>query len=108
MFESDSISNHIIFLFFQMVPGGTAAKSGKLRVGDRILKVNGTDVTQATHQEAVMELLRPGDYITLTIRHDPLPDGYQVSFVLTIPNSYMFSLVHLITRMTLSLQKKLL
>lgn len=63
-----------------MVPGGTAAKSGKLRVGDRILKVNGTDVTQATHQEAVMELLRPGDYITLTIRHDPLPDGYQVGF----------------------------
>lgn len=62
-----------------MVPGGTAAKSGKLRVGDRILKVNGTDVTQATHQEAVMELLRPGDSITLTIRHDPLPDGYQVS-----------------------------
>nr|CAI5864079.1 unnamed protein product [Callosobruchus analis] len=35
-----------------MVPGGTAAKSGKLRVGDRILKVNGTDVTHATHQEA--------------------------------------------------------
>lgn len=63
-----------------MVPGGTAAKCGKLRVGDRILKVNGTDVTQATHQEAVMELLRPGDYITLTIRHDPLPDGFQVGF----------------------------
>ncbi|CAG9857264.1 unnamed protein product [Phyllotreta striolata] len=60
-----------------LVPGGTAAKSGKLRVGDRILKVNGTDVTQATHQEAVMELLRPGDYITLAIRHDPLPEGFQ-------------------------------
>ncbi|KAK9878834.1 hypothetical protein WA026_003669 [Henosepilachna vigintioctopunctata] len=60
-----------------MVPGGTAANSGKLRVGDRILKVNGTDVTHATHQEAVMELLRPGDSITLTIRHDPLPEGYQ-------------------------------
>ncbi|KAF2904406.1 hypothetical protein ILUMI_01771 [Ignelater luminosus] len=60
-----------------MVPGGTAASSGKLRVGDRILKVNGTDVTQATHQEAVMELLRPVDQITLCVRHDPLPDGYQ-------------------------------
>lgn len=62
-----------------MVPGGTAATSGKLRVGDRILKVNGTDVTQATHQEAVMELLRPGDKITLSVRHDPLPEGFQVS-----------------------------
>lgn len=61
-----------------MVPGGTAASCGKLRVGDRILKVNGTDVTQATHQEAVMELLRPGEKITLTVRHDPLPEGYQV------------------------------
>ncbi|XP_045477537.1 protein lap4 isoform X12 [Harmonia axyridis] len=60
-----------------MVPGGTAANSGKLRVGDRILKVNGTDVTHATHQEAVMELLRPGDSIILTVRHDPLPEGYQ-------------------------------
>jgi protein scribble len=63
---------------YQMVPGGTAANCGKLRVGDRILKVNGTDVTQATHQEAVMELLRPGEKITLTVRHDPLPEGYQV------------------------------
>lgn len=72
-----------------MVPGGTAAKSGKLRVGDRILKVNGADVTQATHQEAVMELLRPGDFITLTIRHDPLPDGYQVSTNYFPPNIHI-------------------
>lgn len=61
------------------MPGGIAATCGKLRMGDRILKVNGTDVTKATHQEAVMELLRPGDEIKLTIQHDPLPDGYQVS-----------------------------
>lgn len=63
-----------------MVPGGIAANSGKLRMGDRILKVNETDVTSATHQEAVMELLRPGDEIKLTIQHDPLPAGFQVSF----------------------------
>lgn len=48
-------------------------------MGDRILKVNGTDVTKATHQEAVMELLRPGDQIVLTIQHDPLPESYQVN-----------------------------
>lgn len=61
------------------MPGGIAAKSGKLRMGDRILKVNGTDVTKATHQEAVMELLRPGDQIVLTVQHDPLPENYQVN-----------------------------
>lgn len=48
-------------------------------MGDRILKVNGTDVTTATHQEAVMELLRPCDEIKLTVQHDPLPAGFQVS-----------------------------
>ncbi|XP_065157658.1 protein lap4-like isoform X4 [Atheta coriaria] len=69
-----------------MVPSGTAASCGKLRVGDRILKVNGTDVTQATHQEAVMELLRPGDQITLTIRHDPLPEGYQAMTIVKEEN----------------------
>lgn len=47
-------------------------------MGDRILKVNGTDVTTATHQEAVMELLRPCDDIKLTVQHDPLPAGFQV------------------------------
>ncbi|XP_066248710.1 protein lap4 [Euwallacea similis] len=60
-----------------MVPGGTAANSGKLRVGDRILKVNGEDITAYSHQDAVMALLRPADSITLTVRHDPLPEGYQ-------------------------------
>lgn len=52
-------------------------------MGDRILKVNGTDVTKATHQEAVMELLRPGDQIVLTIQHDPLPESYQVNSTFT-------------------------
>ncbi|KAG5308882.1 SCRIB protein, partial [Pseudoatta argentina] len=68
-----------------VVPGGIAAKSGKLRMGDRILKVNGTDVTKATHQEAVMELLRPGEQIVLTIQHDPLPESYQLVEIEYIP-----------------------
>lgn len=72
-----------------MVPGGIAAKSGKLRMGDRILKVNGTDVTKATHQEAVMELLRPGESIILTVQHDPLPENYQVIFYHIILTQYL-------------------
>lgn len=66
------------FIQFQIVPGGIASKCGKLRMGDRILKVNDTDVSRATHQEAVMELLKPGNDIKLTIQHDPLPAGFQV------------------------------
>ncbi|XP_023166094.2 uncharacterized protein LOC111596097 isoform X18 [Drosophila hydei] len=60
-----------------IVPGGIASKCGKLRMGDRILKVNEADVSKATHQDAVMELLKPGDEIKLTIQHDPLPPGFQ-------------------------------
>ncbi|XP_020811021.1 protein lap4 isoform X22 [Drosophila serrata] len=60
-----------------IVPGGIASKCGKLRMGDRILKVNDADVSKATHQDAVLELLKPGDEIKLTIQHDPLPPGFQ-------------------------------
>lgn len=60
------------------MPNGIAAKSGKLKIGDRILKVNNVDITKATHQEAVSELLKSDDQICLTVRHDPLPDGYKV------------------------------
>ncbi|ALC46143.1 scrib, partial [Drosophila busckii] len=60
-----------------IVPGGIASKCGKLRMGDRILKVNDADVSKATHQDAVLELLKPGDEIRLTIQHDPLPPGFQ-------------------------------
>ncbi|CAG4970355.1 unnamed protein product [Parnassius apollo] len=60
-----------------VVPGGVAALSGKLRMGDRLLKVNGTELSGATHREAVQLLLQPGPTLTLTVRHDPLPPGFQ-------------------------------
>ena len=61
-----------------LVPGGIAASSGKLRFGDRILKVDGEDVTGFTHQDVVMTLLKPSDELKLTVRHDPLPEGFEV------------------------------
>ncbi|KAL1123176.1 hypothetical protein AAG570_002263, partial [Ranatra chinensis] len=60
-----------------VVPGGLASTSGKLRIGDRILKVNSEDVTKCKHQEAVMALLKPCNEISLTVQHDPLPEGFQ-------------------------------
>ncbi|GIY57560.1 hypothetical protein CDAR_623261 [Caerostris darwini] len=61
----------------KIVPEGAAAKTGKLKVGDRLLKVNGADVCQASHKDAVMALLAPTYEMTLTVRHDPLPQGWQ-------------------------------
>ncbi|GIY38072.1 hypothetical protein CEXT_685443 [Caerostris extrusa] len=61
----------------KIVPEGAAAKTGKLKVGDRLLKVNGADVCHASHKDAVMALLAPTYEMTLTVRHDPLPQGWQ-------------------------------
>ncbi|XP_069187985.1 protein lap4 isoform X18 [Procambarus clarkii] len=59
----------------KITAGGAAHKTGKLRMGDRILSVNGTDMSGASHQEAVLALLNPPDEIILSIRHDPQPKG---------------------------------
>uniref|UniRef100_A0A452SKF7 Protein scribble homolog n=1 Tax=Ursus americanus TaxID=9643 RepID=A0A452SKF7_URSAM len=58
----------------QVLPRGLAARSG-LRVGDRILAVNGQDIREATHQEAVSALLRPCLELVLLVRRDPPPPG---------------------------------
>ncbi|XP_024428154.2 protein scribble homolog isoform X5 [Desmodus rotundus] len=58
----------------KVLPRGLAARSG-LRVGDRILAVNGQDVREASHQEAVSALLRPCRELVLLVRRDPPPPG---------------------------------
>ncbi|XP_049709765.1 protein scribble homolog isoform X1 [Elephas maximus indicus] len=58
----------------KVLPRGLAARNG-LRVGDRILAVNGQDVREATHQEAVSALLRPCLELHLLVRRDPPPPG---------------------------------
>ncbi|CAB3367351.1 Hypothetical predicted protein [Cloeon dipterum] len=60
-----------------VVPGGQAWNSGKLRMGDRILKVNDKDLEGCTHIQAVTALTDALSTITLSIQHDPLPDGYK-------------------------------
>ncbi|XP_052234956.1 protein scribble homolog isoform X4 [Dreissena polymorpha] len=60
----------------KIVPDGAASRTN-LRIGDRILEVNGKDVTGATHQEAVMALIAPTYEIRVRVRHDPPPKGLQ-------------------------------
>lgn len=59
----------------KITAGGSAHRTGNLRMGDRILAVDGVDMAGATHQQAVMALLTPPSRITLTVRHDPQPPG---------------------------------
>ena len=53
------------FSTFQVIPEGVAARTMRLRIGDRILRVNGKDVSRATHQEAVQALLEPTSELIL-------------------------------------------
>ncbi|CAF1593892.1 unnamed protein product [Adineta ricciae] len=58
----------------KILPDGSASRTN-LRVGDRILKVNNQDITQATHLEAVQALLQPTNEVVLLVRHEPQPLG---------------------------------
>uniref|UniRef100_A0A8C5SR83 Scribble planar cell polarity protein n=1 Tax=Laticauda laticaudata TaxID=8630 RepID=A0A8C5SR83_LATLA len=60
----------------KVIPHGLASHSG-LRVGDRILEVNGLDLRQATHQEAVSALLCSTPELRMVVRRDPPPPGME-------------------------------
>ncbi|XP_078585607.1 protein scribble homolog isoform X25 [Branchiostoma floridae x Branchiostoma japonicum] len=64
-------------IFISKIVGGGAADKTSLKVGDRILKVNGMDLRHATHQEAVQALLSNTHQIDMVVRHDPPPRELQ-------------------------------
>ena len=51
-------------------PGGPADREGRLRVGDRILCVDGVDVASATLHSACQLICRAATTLTLTIEYD--------------------------------------
>lgn len=55
----------------KMFPGQPAAASGKLQIGDIVLEVNGNDMYDVTHQEAI-NLIRMGPpEVKLLVKRDP-------------------------------------
>ena len=69
----------------KIIPGGAAAATDKLQMGDRVLAVNTTDIRVVTHQEAVMALLQHCQVMKLTVQHDPLPAGFREITVVKQP-----------------------
>jgi protein scribble len=58
--------------------GGAADASKMLRLGDRILSVNGQNVRHSTHQQVVQWLVSQQGNIELQVQHVPQPAGLEV------------------------------
>ncbi|CAH8477414.1 unnamed protein product [Schistosoma mattheei] len=62
-------------IFISKISLDGAALNTGLRIGDRVLKVNGVDLRHATHDEAVQALIQPVKELQLDVRRDPPPPG---------------------------------
>lgn len=56
----------------KITAGGAAANDGKLRVGDKIVQINGVDVTDARHDQAVQMLTGLEKFVRLVVERDSL------------------------------------
>ncbi|MFH4977003.1 hypothetical protein AB6A40_003712 [Gnathostoma spinigerum] len=59
----------------KITPNSPAARSQRLRIGDRILSVNSIDVQNARHQTAVEALKKSDRVVRLRVIHEPQPAG---------------------------------
>uniref|UniRef100_A0AAQ5YTW1 Disks large homolog 1 n=1 Tax=Amphiprion ocellaris TaxID=80972 RepID=A0AAQ5YTW1_AMPOC len=59
-----------IFISF-ILAGGPADLCGELRKGDRILSVNGVDLSSATHEQAAAALKNAGQTVTIVAQYRP-------------------------------------
>ncbi|KAI4878888.1 hypothetical protein NFI96_015991 [Prochilodus magdalenae] len=59
--------NRMPILISKIFPGLAADQSRALRVGDAILSVNGSDLREATHDQAVQALKKAGKEVTLEV-----------------------------------------
>lgn len=57
--------NRMPILISKIFEGMSADKTGLLRVGDAILSVNGVDLSNSTHDEAVQVLKSTGDVVEM-------------------------------------------
>ncbi|XP_078525309.1 beta-2-syntrophin [Lissotriton helveticus] len=61
--------NRMPILISKIFPGLAAEQSHALSVGDAILAVNGCDLREATHDQAVQALKRAGKEVTLEVKY---------------------------------------
>ncbi|XP_075067658.1 protein scribble homolog isoform X15 [Mixophyes fleayi] len=59
----------------RIAEGGAAHRDGTLRVGDRVMSINGVDMTEARHDQAVALLTSTSPTITLLVEREPTQPG---------------------------------
>jgi protein scribble len=64
-------SSECIFVS-KITEGGTAMRDGKLSVGDKIVQINGVDVTDARHDQAVQMLTGLERFVRLVVERETL------------------------------------
>ncbi|XP_054856193.1 beta-2-syntrophin [Eublepharis macularius] len=79
--------NRMPVLISRIFPGLAAERSGALRLGDAILSVNGTDLRDATHDQAVQALKRAGREVLLEVKYmrEATPYIKKLSLVSDLP-----------------------
>lgn len=65
-FKSDSDAVYVS----RITEGGVAHKDGKLEVGDRVVSINGVDLTGASHDQAVAMLTGLERFVRLTVERE--------------------------------------
>ncbi|VEN57912.1 unnamed protein product, partial [Callosobruchus maculatus] len=65
-FKADSDAIYIS----RITDGGVADKDGKLAIGDRVVSINGVDLTGATHNQAVSMLTGLERFVRLTVERE--------------------------------------
>lgn len=63
------VGGNAVGIYVHSVQNGSLAYNAGLRTGDRILEYNGTDLRQATAEEAAYELAKPADKVTVLAQY---------------------------------------
>ena len=71
---------------FQISNNTPASRSRRLRVGDRILAVNGRNVASAKHVDAVEALKSAGKTLRMSVCHEKQPSGLAETNLMRRPN----------------------
>ena len=63
------VENKMPILISKIFPGMAADLTGRLHVGDAILSVDGRDLREATHDEAVQALKATGNAVKMEVKY---------------------------------------